>query len=85
MAYSKTMLKGRFGYNAANWPLIVMERAKSDKPNTPVLCEVYGLEHECGSVYYREITLSDDLNEWEGAIRQMGFDPKKRYYKGGLI
>ena len=42
MAYSNTLVKGKRGYNAYGWPLIIMERAKSDRAGTPVCCEVYG-------------------------------------------
>jgi hypothetical protein len=85
MAYSNTMLKGRIGYNNYGWPLIVMERAKSDKAGTPVLCEVYGLEHECGSVYNHQIRLTDNLPAWEDSLRVLGHNPKDMYFKGKLL
>ena len=67
MSYSNVLVKGKRGYNSFGWPVIVMERAKSDKPMTPVLCEVYGLEHECGSVYAGELSLTNDVLTWEQA------------------
>lgn len=85
MAYSNIMLKGRIGYNTIGWPLIVMERAKSDNPQTPVLCEVWGYEHECGSVYYNEIVLADDLNAWKEAVIRFNGNPDKHYFKGKLV
>ena len=45
--YSNTFLKGRVGFTGS-WPIIVLERARSDKPLTPVMCEVFGWEHESG-------------------------------------
>lgn len=83
--YSDTHLKGRIGYNLIGWPLIIMERAKSDKPMTAVLCEVFGFEHESGSVYHKEIILSDDLEVWKTAVRKSGADPEQVYFKGKLL
>ena len=83
--YSDTYLKGRIGYNTVGWPLIVTERARSDKPLTPVPCEVWGLEHEMGSVYLNEITLTDDLHTWERRVQHFSGDPAKRYFKGKLL
>ena len=88
MGYSKTMLKGRIGYNTIGWPLIVLERAKSDNPNTPVLCEVFGYAHESGSVYYKDIQLTTDEtdeNAWSDAVRAMGCTLGDIYFKGKLI
>lgn len=83
MAYSNYWLKGRIGFQGP-WPIIVMERAKSDKPETPVLCEVWGHAHECGSVYARDLYLTDDADEWVAAVEQYGGTPEKRYFKGAL-
>ena len=85
MSYSDKFLKGRIGYNSIGWPLVLMERAKSDKPNTPVLCEVWGFEHECGSIYAHEIILTEDLEGWRLAVKGMQGDPDERYFKGELL
>lgn len=87
MAYSNRLLKGVVGYNEAGWPSIVMERAKSDKPSTPVLCEVYGLYHECGSMYYNEFKPAMDMDKWVQAVEsnESGDKLKDRYFKGELI
>jgi len=85
MAYSNIMLKGRIGYNSIGWPLIVMERAKSDNPQTPVLCEVWGYEHECGSVYAGEICLTNDKHRWDNDVRKMNGNPDNHYFKGKLV
>ena len=84
MAYSDRFVKGAIGYTGT-WPLIVIERAKSDKPLTPVLSEVFGFEHESGSVYAKDITLTTDLAGWEEAVRRQGFQPSGRYFKGPLV
>lgn len=85
MAYSNVMLKGRVGWcRGTNWPLIVMERAKSDKPETPVLCEVWGFEHECGSCYYKDIVLAESLAAWEESMKAAD-NGEKRYFKGELL
>ena len=83
--YSNRLLKGIIGYNPMGWASIVMERAKSDKPETPVLCEVWGYEHECGSMYYHEFTPTDDIENWKKAIKAYGGDPEDRYFKGELL
>jgi hypothetical protein len=85
MGYSNRILKGTIGYNPMGWASIAMERARSDKPNTPVLCEVWGMEHECGSMYYEEFSPTKDVEAWENHIKAAGFDPKDRYFKGKLI
>lgn len=86
MAYSNRLLKGVVGYNEAGWPSIVMERAKSDKPSTPVLCEVYGPFHECGSMYYNEFKPAMNMEDWEEAVEESGDDGlEDRYFKGELI
>jgi len=89
--YSDIMLKGRIGYQKGwGFPLIVMERAKSDNPMSAVLCEVFGLCHECGSVYYKDIMLTDNLQNWTNAVEtfpnQSGesYSVESRYFKGEL-
>lgn len=84
MAYSDRYVKGAIGYTGT-WPLIVIERAKSDKPLTPVLSEVFGFEHESGSVYLKDIRLTTDLAGWKEAVRAQGFNPDERYFKGPLV
>jgi len=85
MPYSNVLVKGKRGYNTYGWPLIIMERAKSDKPGTPVCCEVYGLEHECGSVYVEEVSITNDVLTWEQAVKDFGHNPAQRYFKGALL
>jgi len=85
MPYSNLLLKGVIGYNPMGWACIVMERAKSDKPMTPVLCEVWGYEHECGSMYYNEFTPASNLEEWKNRIRELDGNPEDRVFKGNLI
>lgn len=84
--YSDIVLKGTIGYNnQTKWPAIAMERARSDKPTTPVLCEVWGYEHECGSMYRSEFTPTDDFAAWRLEIDVLGFDYNERYFKGKLL
>lgn len=85
MAYSNRLLKGVVGYNQFGWAAIVIERARSDKPETPVLCEVFGLEHESGSMYVKEFTPALLMSQWEESVRKMDYDPKERYFKGELL
>jgi hypothetical protein len=84
MAYSNQYVKGAIGFTGS-WPVIVIERARSDQPMTPVLCEVFGLEHESGSVYLHEITLTNQRGAWEAQVAQQGFDVAQRYFKEALI
>ena len=85
MAYSNRLLKGVVGFNSFGWGSIIIERAKSDKPNTPVLCEVFGIEQECGSMYVGEFTPAKDMKSWENRVKAEGHDPKDRYFKGELL
>ena len=85
MGYSNKILKGTIGYNPMGWAAVVMERARSDKPDTPVLCEVWGFEHECGSMYYIEFKPATNLEEWKEAVEREGGNPDDRYFKGELI
>ena len=85
MGYSNKILKGTIGYNPAGWPSIAMERARSDKPGTPVLCEVWGFEHECGSMYIEEFSPTSDIELWKQNVNQMGGNADDRYFKGELI
>jgi len=84
-AYSDKLLKGTIGYNHFGWASLVMERAKSDNPLTPVLCEVWGFEHECGSMYHKEFTPTDDFEAWKLAVAREGGTIDDRYFKGSLI
>ncbi|MFA5298600.1 MAG: hypothetical protein WC389_10395 [Lutibacter sp.] len=83
--YSNIILKGTIGYNPMGWACIAIERAKSDKPMTPIMCEVWGYEHECGSMYRNEFTPTNDLENWKAAVKAYGGDPDQRYFKGKLI
>jgi hypothetical protein len=84
MAYSNKFVKGAIGFTSS-WPLIVIERARSDSPLTPVLCEVFGFEHESGSVYAKDVRLTTDIEAWNAAVKDQGFDASQRYFKGKLI
>ena len=84
MAWSNKFVKGAIGFTA-HWPLIVIERAKSDAPLTPVLSEVFGFEHESGSVYAKDIILTTQRGSWEAQIKAQGFDVNQRYFKGPLV
>jgi hypothetical protein len=83
MAYSNIFLKGRVGFTGS-WPVVVMERAKSDKPLTPVLCEVFGFEHEMGSVYLKDISLVP-LDRWLQLFQNDGHSISDIRFKGQLI
>ena len=83
MAYSNTFLKGRVGFTG-DWPVVVIERAKSDKPLTPVLCEVFGYAHESGSCYLKDISLVP-LDTWLQQFQESGHQVSEIYFKGNLI
>ena len=70
MADIDQFVEGAIGFTSGSWPLIVIERARSDAPLTPVLCEVFGFEHESGHVDLKDITLTTDLAAWEQALRE---------------
>lgn len=85
MAYSNRLLKGTIGYNHYGWPALIMERAKSDNPDTAVLCEVWGDFHECGSMYYHEFTPTSDFETWMKKVEETGEKVEDRYFKGELV
>jgi hypothetical protein len=82
MAYSNKYLKGSIGITG-NWPLIVLERAKSDNLNTPVLCEVFGIEHESGSCYLMDVGLVTSRMIADSWIEALG--DRRPYFKGPLF
>ena len=82
MAYSNKYLKGSIGM-VGSWPVIVIERAKSDNPNTPVLCEVFGIEQESGSCYLKDIGLITSKLIADSWIEALG--DRRPYFKGQLF
>jgi len=85
MAYSNKFVKGAIGFSQGSWPVIVIERARSDAPLTPVFCEVFGFAHESGSVYAKDLILTTQRASWEAQIKAQGFDVSQRYFKGPLV
>jgi len=81
------LLKGQAAYNLMGWPCIVMQsgRRKHNADSEPILCEVWGLFHECGSVFRGELSVATDEAAWEQAVRQYNGDPDDRYFKGAVL
>jgi len=84
-SYSDVVLKGTIGFNHFGWAAIAMERAKSDKPDTPVLCEVFGFEQEMGSMYRKEFRPTNNYEEWKSVVEREGHTVEGRYFKGALL
>lgn len=59
------------------WPARLMQSPRSGTP----LMEVWGFEHECGSVYAKDLVPISEETAHQ-MIRDQGFDPSKQYYKG---
>lgn len=78
--------KGTLVWHGA-WPAIVMQssRRKHKTALEPIMCEVWGFAHECGSCYRQDLHPAHDRREWEDAVRFHGGDPEDRYFKGELI
>ena len=82
---SKRYIKGRVGFmRGTGWPVVILERARSEEPMTPVLCEVWGDEHESGSVYLKDIHIEGEYtaDEWKAELVAMGHT--SMYFKGRL-
>ena len=79
-----SVAKGQIGWNKEfGWPLIINRAfyGKLDKPYAILECEVFGLEHECGSIYASQFRAEKDLDYWKGEV--VGLD--QRYFKGELV
>lgn len=85
MAYSNKFVKGAIGWSQRKgfWPLIVIERARSDSPTTPVFAEVFGFEQESGSVYAQEVFLVQDELDALNWVAALG--ARRPYFNGQLF
>lgn len=87
MPPTEKLSKGQAAYNLAGWPCIVIQasRRKHNADSEPILCEVWGPFHECGSVYRGELSVATDEAAWKQAVRQYNGDPGDRYFKGVIL
>lgn len=78
--------KGEMLINLAGWSCIVMEATRGNNPTIIPMVEVYGLEHECGSIYTNEIRERVGKNLFEHYKALNGFKPdESQYFKGELV
>lgn len=75
-----TFKKGQVGYNRGfGWPLIVTTAYYGKNPNGAVSVEVFGFEHECGSIYAKDIIKAESVESWKSQVNETP------YYKGELV
>ena len=72
--------------NIAGWPGIVMEATRGNDPTIIPMTEIFGFEHECGSIYTNEIMKRvptvKEFNMWRSKV---GMENEPIYFKGELI
>jgi hypothetical protein len=74
---SRGLAKGDYCMTSSGWPCRIMSDVRTFAP----CCEVWGFEHECGSVYAADLTkISEDTAK--RAITAAGWNPDRQYYKG---
>lgn len=79
--------KGQVGYNRGfGFPLIVTRAYYGNpRPSAILEVEVYGLYHECGSIYYGEFEADNSLENWK-ANRDITPEGREApYFKGELV
>lgn len=76
--------KGEMILNKAGWPGIVMESTRGNDPEIIPMVEIWGFEHECGSIYTNEVVCRLTLDEFENLREQNGYNGEQ-YFKGKLI
>jgi len=77
--------KGEMLVNTIGWACIVMEATRGYNPTIIPMVEVFGFEHECGSIYTNEIARRITKEEFEEIIKANGNEVGDYYFKGKLI
>lgn len=78
--------KGEMIVNTIGWPAIVMEATRGNDPQIIPMVEVFGFEHECGSIYTNEV--AERILSWEEFDiwrTKVGMQNEKLIFKGQLI
>ena len=83
--------KGELILNNVGWAGIVMEATRGNDPTIINMVEMFGFEHECGSIY-TDSRIGDvypvkrlTKAEFEKTIADAGFKVGDYYFKGELI
>ena len=76
--------KGELIANKLGWVGIVIENTRGNDPNI-VMVEMYGFEHESGSIYTSEIAGRITKTQFEWGKKAMGYERQSSYFKGELI
>jgi hypothetical protein len=78
--------KGEMILNAVGWPGIVIEGTRGNDPEIINIVEMFGYEHESGSIYTNEVIARLTKEQFESYKKKMGYDSdEKQYFKGELI
>lgn len=77
--------KGEMLVNTIGWACIVMEATRGNDPQIVPMVEVFGFEHECGSIYTNEIARRINREEFESLKKASGHENEELIFKGELI
>ena len=77
--------KGEMLINVYGWPAIVTEATRGNDPEIINCVEVFGIEHESGSMYTNEVIRRINKAEFDELRKQMGTDKENIYFKGALL
>ena len=77
--------KGEILVNTIGWVCIVMEATRGNNPTIIPMVEVFGFEHECGSIYTNEIARRITKKEAEEIVANNGQSFSDRFFKGELL
>ena len=77
--------KGEMIVNMFGWPGIVIEATRGNDPAIINCVEVFGFEHESGSMYTNEVVRRIDKIEFEKLKKETGHENESIYFKGQLI
>lgn len=73
--------KGELFLNKMGWAGIVMEATRGNNPTIIPMTEIFGFEHECGSIYTNEIERRISIAEFRSIAGGKG----DIYFKGKIL
>lgn len=77
--------KGEMIVNIIGWPGIVVEGTRGNNPEIIPLVEMFGFEHETGSIYTNEVVKRLTKKEFDYCRSLVGMADEHIYFKGELI
>jgi len=77
--------KGEMIVNTIGWAGIVVEGTRGNDPMIVNMVEVFGFEHESGSMYTNEVARRIGRSEFEMLVKAQGHAIGDYYFKGELL